>query len=120
MVQSLVIPLAGFPFAIFPCQFLPFFKSLLLTWNPSFSVLRSRPPWSQVARKLTSPSPFPHHSKFPSPQGIPDLIARPTKTTSRSRLHIVRNIIPRSTVRFWPDVLNATKYIIPRCTVTLW
>ncbi len=44
---------------------LPF---LLLTWNPSFGVMRSRPPWPQVARKLTSPSPFPPHSKFPAPQ----------------------------------------------------
>jgi hypothetical protein len=81
-----------FPFAISPCQFLPFLKSLLLTWNPSFCVVRSRPPWSQVARKLTSPSPFPPHSKFASPQGIPKLIVRPTKTTSRSRLRIVRNM----------------------------
>ncbi len=62
-----------------------------LTWNPSSSVVRSRPPWSQVARKLTSPSPFPPHSKFPSPQGIPSLIVRPIKMTSRSWLHIVRN-----------------------------
>jgi hypothetical protein len=77
-----------FPFAISPCQFLPFLKSLLLTWNPSSCVVRSRPPWSQVARKLTSPSPFPPHSKFPSPQGIPNLIMRPTKTTSRSQLYM--------------------------------
>ena len=82
-----------FPFAIFPCQFLPFLKSLLLTWNPSFCVVRSRPPWSQVGPKLTSLSPFPPHSKFPSPQGTPSLIVRPTKTTSRSWLHIVRNNI---------------------------
>ncbi len=75
----------------FPCQFLPFLNPLLLTWNPSFCVVRSRPPWSQVARKLTSLSPCPPHSKFTSPQGIPSLIVRPTKTTSRSRLHIVRN-----------------------------
>ncbi len=53
--------------------------------------MQSRPPWSQVARKLTSPSPFPPHSKFSSPQGITSLIVRLTKTTSRSRLHIVRN-----------------------------
>jgi hypothetical protein len=79
------------PFAIFPYQFLPFLKSLLLTWNPSFCVVWSCKPWSQVACKLTSSSPFPPHSKFPSPQGIPSLNVRPTKTTSRSQLHIVRN-----------------------------
>jgi hypothetical protein len=80
-----------FPFAIFPRQFLPFLKSLLLTWNPSFCVVRSCPPCSQAARKLTSPSPFLPLSKFPSSQGIPSLIVRPIKTTSRSRLHIVWN-----------------------------
>jgi hypothetical protein len=79
-----------FPFANSPCQFLPFLESLLLTWNSSFCVVRFRPPWSQVARKLTSPSPFPPHSKFLSPQGFPSLIVRPTKTTSWSRLRIVR------------------------------
>jgi hypothetical protein len=89
--ESLVIPLAGFPFAISPCQFLPFLKSLLLTWNPSFCVVRSRPPWSQVARKLTFPSPFPPHSNFSTPWGFPKSIVHPTKTTSRSRLYIVRN-----------------------------
>ncbi len=80
-----------FPFSIFPCQFLPFLKSLLLTWNPSFCVVRSCPPWSQVARKLTSLSPFPPHSDFPTPWGFPKSIVRLTKTTSRSRLCIVRN-----------------------------
>jgi hypothetical protein len=80
-----------FPFAISPCQFLPFLGSLLLTWNPSSCVVRSRPPWPQVARELTSPFPSPPHSKLPSPQGFPSLIVRPTKTTSRSRLHIVWN-----------------------------
>ncbi len=35
--------------------------------------------------------PIPPHSKFPSPQGIPNLVMRPAKTTSRSQLYIVRN-----------------------------
>jgi hypothetical protein len=36
-------------------------ESLLSVWcNPC-------PPWSQVACKLTSPSPFPPHSLFPPP-----------------------------------------------------
>jgi hypothetical protein len=55
-------------------------------------VVRSRPPWSQVARKLTSP--FPPHSNFffpRPPRGFPKSIVRPTKTTSWSRLHLVRN-----------------------------
>jgi hypothetical protein len=47
-----------------PCQF-PF-HSLLLTRNPSFGVMRSRPPWPQVARKLTSPSPIPSPFQIPS------------------------------------------------------
>jgi hypothetical protein len=80
------------PLAIPLCQFL---VSLLLTWNPSTCVVQSRPPWSQVARKLTSPSPFPpHFLPIPisrPPQGFPRSIVHPTKMTSRSRLHIVRN-----------------------------
>ncbi len=99
-----------FPFATSPCQFLPFLKSLLLTWNSSYCMVRSRPPWSQVARKLTSPSPFPPPSKVPSPQGIPNLIVRSSKTTSRSRLHIVRNnyIWQCYTVHYLDSVLFLT------------
>jgi hypothetical protein len=80
----------------------PLANPFSLTWKPSSCVVRSRPPWSQVARKLTSHSPFPPHSlpipfpfpppsNFPSPRGFPKSTAHPTKTTSRSRLHIVRN-----------------------------
>ncbi len=72
-----------FSFTIFPCQFLPFLKSLLLTWNPSFCVVRSCPR-----------SPFPPHS-LPIPNSHPlrasPVIVRLTKTTSRSRLCVVRN-----------------------------
>ncbi len=39
------------------------------------AVIGSRPPWSQVARKLISPFPSPPHSKFPTPWGIPELNA---------------------------------------------
>jgi hypothetical protein len=70
-----------------PWQFPLFLESLSLTWNPSSCVVRSHPPWPQVARKLTSPSPF----QFPDPPGFPKSTVRPTKTTSRSRLYIVRN-----------------------------
>jgi hypothetical protein len=91
MAQSLVIPLA-----IPLCQFLLSLESLLLTWNPSSCVVRSRPPWSQVACKLTSPSPFPPHFLpiliSQPPRGFPKSIVRPSKTTSRSRLHIVWNM----------------------------
>jgi hypothetical protein len=67
--------------------FTPLADSLLLTWNPSFCVVLCCPPWSQVTRELTYPSsslsiPNSHH---------PRSIVRPTKTTSRSRLHMVRN-----------------------------
>jgi hypothetical protein len=64
--------------AQFPLFFTPlanplllFFYSLLLTWKPSFGVMRSRPPWPQVTctdLPLLIPSPFPPHSKFPTPQ----------------------------------------------------
>jgi hypothetical protein len=49
-------------------------------------VIGSRPPWSQVARKLISPFPSPPHSKFPTPWGSPELNMRLTRTTSRIRL----------------------------------
>ncbi len=52
-------------------------------------VIGSSPPWSQAACKLTPlsiPSPFPPHSKFPTPWGFPELNMRLTKTTSRIRL----------------------------------
>jgi hypothetical protein len=38
------------------------------------------------------PSPFPPHSNFPTPRGFPKSTVRPTKTTSWSRLYIVRNM----------------------------
>ncbi len=66
-----------------PCTWVPltYLESLLFVWCDP------RPPWSQVACKLTSPSPF----HFPAPNGSPNSIVRPFKTTSRHRLHIVRN-----------------------------
>jgi hypothetical protein len=57
-----------------PCFCSPCYSPLtslcspLLTWKPSFGVMRPCPPWSQVARKLTSPFSFPPHSKFPTPR----------------------------------------------------
>ncbi len=62
--------MAQYPFFCSPCQFFinSLFHSPLLTRKPSFGVMRSRPPWPQVALRLTSPSPFPPHSKFPTPQ----------------------------------------------------
>ncbi len=75
------------------------------TWNPSSCVVRSRPPWSQVARKLTSPSPFPPHSlPIPisrPPRGFPKSIVCPTKMTSWSWLHIVRNSYELVKENFW-------------------
>jgi hypothetical protein len=46
-----------------------------------------RPPWSQFACKLTSPFPCP----FPTPNGFPNSIVCPPKTTSRHRLPLVRH-----------------------------
>jgi hypothetical protein len=66
------------PLADFPCQF-PFSLSPCHLLGP---------PWSQVACKLTSSSPF----QFPAPHGFPKSVVRPSKTSSRHWLHIVRNI----------------------------
>jgi hypothetical protein len=59
----------------------PFFIPLYLL-GTLLAVIGSRPPWSQVTCKLTSPflnaSAFPPHSKFP----VPRLIVRLTTTTS--------------------------------------
>jgi hypothetical protein len=78
----LLIPLDNSPFPRVPPTYL---ESLLFVWCDP------RPPWSQVARKLTSPSPFPPHSIFPPSNGSPNVIVRPFKMTSPHRLHIVRN-----------------------------
>jgi hypothetical protein len=58
-----------------------------------------RPPWSQVACKLTSPSPF----HFPAPNGSPNSIVRSPKMTSRYRLHLVRNrnYVPIRREKYW-------------------
>ncbi len=72
------------PSAMSPCQLLPFSLTYL---ESLLCVVRSRPPWTKIARILTSPP----HSNFPTPQGFPKPTVRPTKTTSRSRLYIVRN-----------------------------
>jgi hypothetical protein len=77
----LLVPLADSLFPQVPLTYL----ALLFAWCDP------RPPWSQVACKLTSPSPFPPRSNFPTPQGFPKSIVGPSKTTSRHRLHIARN-----------------------------
>jgi hypothetical protein len=94
-IQTGNISYGAIPLLCSPCKFprqFPF-QSLLLTWNPSFCVVRSRPPWPQVARKLTSPSSNPPQS-LPIPNSQhPRLIVRLTKTTSRLQLHRVQNSI---------------------------
>ncbi len=71
------------------------FWSPLLTWNPP-SCDRIRPPWSQVACKLTSPfptlSPIPPHCQIPRTQ----VIKRLTMTTSRIRLLLSGTTTPMS------------------------
>jgi hypothetical protein len=69
-VHYRAIPLlSAFPYS-FP--FAPI-RLPLLTWNP-LAVIGSRPPRSQVARKLIFPfpSPYPYtpHSKIPAPRGL--------------------------------------------------
>ncbi len=67
--------MAQFPFLLpllVPCC-VPSY-SPLLTWKPSFDVKRSCPPWSQVARPLSSPFSSPPHSlPIPSPFQIPNI-----------------------------------------------
>jgi hypothetical protein len=81
------ISYGAIPLLCSPCWFLhqfPF-QSLLLTWNPSFCVVRSRPPWPQVARKLTSPSSIPPHS-LPIPNSRPPRVS-PNKLCAFLRWH---------------------------------
>jgi hypothetical protein len=74
--NPLVFPLANSPCTRVPLTYL---ESLLPVWcNPC-------PPWYQVACKLTSP-PIPSPFHFPAPNGSPNSIVRPSKTTSRHRL----------------------------------
>jgi hypothetical protein len=54
-----------------PCFLLPLVDSFLLPLHSLYTyletllgVIGSRPPWSQVTRKLTSPFSTPPHSKF--------------------------------------------------------
>ncbi len=63
-------------------------ECLLLTWNPSSlrgAILVHPGP------RLHVNWPPPPHSIFPPPNGSPNSIVRPLKTTLRHRLHIVRN-----------------------------
>ncbi len=84
-------------YSAIPCFCSPCYSPLtslwspLLTWKPSFGVMRSCPPWSPVACKLTSPFSFPPHP-FPIPNSQhPGSTVRFTETTLRFRLLLVRN-----------------------------
>ncbi len=48
-----------------PLFLLPLADSLFTYLETLLGVIESRPPWSQVTRKLTSPFSTPPHSKFP-------------------------------------------------------
>jgi hypothetical protein len=89
MTQFLVFPLAGSPLPspLATCN------SLFLL-NPSY--LLGIPPlvWCDPVHpgpRLLVNWPPPPHSNFQTPRGFPKSIVCLTKTTSRSRLHIVRN-----------------------------
>jgi hypothetical protein len=76
-----LLPLANS--SLFPLPFPFTYLETLL------GVIGSRPPWSQVARKLISPFPSLPHSlpipplfRIPDPLGFPELNMRLTKTTS--------------------------------------
>jgi hypothetical protein len=72
-----------------PCKF-PFFSSIPFTYLESLlAVMGSRPPWSQVARKLISPFPSPPHSlpfQNPDPLGFSCAKCTLTNTTSQNWL----------------------------------
>ncbi len=74
-----------FPFTPFPFPF-THLETLLV-------VIGSCPPWSQVARKLISPSPSPPLSKIPAPWGFPEPNVRLTKTTTRIWLTKSRTVL---------------------------
>ncbi len=89
--------LSAFPFPYSLC--LPF-TFLLLTWNPPF-VIGSRPPWSQVARKLISPFPSPPHSspfQNHDPLGFSQLNVHITRTTSQNWLTSPEQLLLNSSV----------------------
>ncbi len=64
-------------FCFSPYSFLPlcFPSTSFYLLGTLLVVIGSRPPWSQVARKLISPFPSPPHSKIPTPWGFPELNA---------------------------------------------
>jgi hypothetical protein len=84
------IPLA-FCFSLFSFLLPPFVSLYLL--ETLLAVIGSRPPWSQVARKLISPFPSPPHSKIQTPWGFPELNMRLTKTTSQIWLTESRTVL---------------------------
>ncbi len=71
------------------------FNPFLLTWNPSFCVVRSRPPWPQAAHKLTSSFPFPPHPlPIPNPRpppGFPQTNCAPYQDDITIPASMVRN-----------------------------
>ncbi len=109
-----------------PWFYFPLLISFLLPSHSLFTyletllcVIGSRPPWSQVTRKLTSPFSTPQYS-LPIPHSqYPRLIVRLTTTTSWSRLLMVRNTplmmssslafaVPslRLSLSWWPSALG--------------
>jgi hypothetical protein len=102
MAQLLVIPLASFPLLFS-------LANSSLSSNPSY--LLGIPPfmWCNPVHpgpRLLVNWPLPPHSKFPSPQGIPSLIVRLTKTTSRSRLRIVQNNGDQFSMFIWSQLMG--------------
>ncbi len=95
-----------FPFAPFPFPF-TYLETLL-------GVIGSRLPWSQVTRKLTSPSSTPPHS-LPIPNSqYPRLIVRLTTTTSWPRLLMVQN---NTHEMFFEECMNFETHYFRYCRV---
>ncbi len=90
--SALLSPLAS---ASFCSPFAPF-APLLLTWNPPCCD-RIRPPWPQVARKLTLPFPSPGsftpHSKILTPRSFPTpnihSLGQQCEPSSQDRAHLL-------------------------------
>jgi hypothetical protein len=87
-----------------PCFYFPFASLYLL--GTLLAVIGSRPPWSQVARKLISPFPSPPHS-LPNPKSRPPW-GFPSQMCALLRRH-------RKTGLQVQNSLDARQYCTPLC-----
>ncbi len=117
-----LITLLDTPLNSSPCSWVPltYLESLLSVWcDPC-------PPWSQVACKLTSPSPNPPHSLFPPPT-VPqsnyaplyDDITTPTSFSPAQVLLMEKTVGQKSGVTV-PLSKSITIFILSRLSFWFW